>query len=60
MPEVPKIVSLQYLRNGLLEYLDFEYGHRPSHTQIMQKKNLRYIENGVLEHHDFQHPDRPQ
>ena len=48
MSEVPKIVSLQYLRIGWLENLDFEYGHRPSHTQIMQnRKSTIYREWGV-------------
>ena len=29
MPKIPKITSLQYLTNDMLDYLDFRYVHRP-------------------------------
>ena len=29
MPKSPKITSLQYLLNDMLDYLDFRYLHRP-------------------------------
>ena len=37
IPKVPKIMSLQYLRNNMLHYLDFWYVPRPpSHTQSIE------------------------
>ena len=40
IPKVPKIVSLQYLRNDMLDYLDIWYVIRtPSHTQSMQNNS---------------------
>ena len=29
LPKIPKITSLQYLTNDMLDYLDFRYVHRP-------------------------------
>ena len=29
LPKIPKITSLQYLTNYMLDYLDFRYVHRP-------------------------------
>ena len=29
MPKIPKITSLQYLTDDMLDYLDFSYVHRP-------------------------------
>ena len=29
LPKIPKITSLQYLTNDMLDYLDFSYVHRP-------------------------------
>ena len=32
MPKIPKITSLQYLTNDMVDYLDFSYVHRvPNH-----------------------------
>ena len=40
IPKVPKIVSLQYLRNDMLDNLDIWYVIRtPNHTQSMQNNS---------------------
>ena len=31
LPKIPKIISLQYLTNDMVDYLDCRYVHRPSH-----------------------------
>ena len=33
LPKIPKITSLQYLTNDMLDYLDFRYVHRPPNHQ---------------------------
>ena len=33
LPKIPKITSLQYLTNGMLDYLDFRHVHRPANHE---------------------------
>ena len=33
LPKIPKIRSLQYLTNDMLDYLDFRYVHRPTNHE---------------------------
>ena len=33
LPKIPKIRSLQYLTNNMLDYLDFRYVHRPTNHE---------------------------
>ena len=33
LPKIPKITSLQYLTNGMLDYLDCSYVHRPPNRE---------------------------
>ena len=59
MSKVSKIANFQYLRNVMLDYLDFWYVHVPPiHNQSIQKTNLQYLKNGMLECHNVLHPDR--
>ena len=44
MPKVPKITSLQYLRNDTIDYLDFWNVHRPlSHANYLLHKSIKRI-----------------
>ena len=47
MPKIPKIMSLQYLTNGMLDYLDFSYVHRSPNYESnpLQKCQSRTIAN---------------
>ena len=47
--QVPKITSLQYFRNNLLDYLDIWYEHRPpSHTQSIQNNKFTLSQDVML------------
>ena len=42
MPKVPKITSLHYLRNDMVDYLDFWYVYRPqSHGNNLLRMSIK-------------------
>ena len=47
LPKIPKITSLQYLINDMLDYLDFRYAHRPPNHESnpLQKCHSKAIAN---------------
>ena len=41
MPKFPKITSLHYLANDMLDHLDFRYVHRPPNDNFYLKQEER-------------------
>ena len=41
LPKIPKITSLQYLTNDMLDYLDCRYVHRPPNHESNQLHNCQ-------------------
>ena len=50
MPKLPKIPSLQYLTNDILDHLDFRYVHRPPNHESnpLHKYQSKTIANDSL------------
>ena len=40
LPKIPKITSLQYLTNGMLDDLDFSYVHGPPNHRVIHFINV--------------------
>ena len=66
MLKVPKIIRFHYLRNIMLDYLDFWYVHRRlsygnnllAILKVSKITNLQYLRNGMFDCHEFIHADR--